>query len=91
MGKMSCALCEREKPTTDHHLIPRTLHSNKWFKKNFTRKEMSGNKIPLCDNCTDKVHQTFKPKELGRNYNTLEALAAHPEIRKFVKWIRKRR
>ncbi len=31
----SCELCQRtpRKGTTEHHLIPRTCHRNKWFKK----------------------------------------------------------
>jgi hypothetical protein len=32
-------------------------------------------------------HATIDNKELERRYNTLETLAAHPEIRKFVGWI----
>ncbi len=32
-----CELCKREVDhTTRHHLIPRTLHRNKWFKKNYS-------------------------------------------------------
>ena len=35
-----CVLCGSTQLVTFHHLIPRTCHSNKWFKKNFTRAEM---------------------------------------------------
>ena len=88
-----CALCGRapKRGTTAHHLIPRTCHSNKWFKKQYTREEMRVT-TPLCRDCHRAVHD-FVPdeKELGRHWNTVELLLSHPEIAKFVAWVRKRR
>ena len=88
-----CQFCGRQlkRGTTQHHLIPRTLHSNKWFQKRYTREQMAQT-IPLCRDCHSAVHR-FVPKEkdLGRNYNTPEALLAHEQIKRFVQWARKQR
>jgi len=89
----TCLLCERtpKKGTTEHHLIPRTCHRNKWFKKNFTRDQMQAT-VSLCRDCHNAVHR-FEPKEkdLGRYYYTLELLKSHPQISKFVTWASKQK
>lgn len=82
-----CALCGREGPTTFHHLIPRTVHSNKWFKKRFTREQMAQG-VDLCRPCHSAVHAFADHKTLGCDFSTLEALTAHPELRRFVAWVR---
>lgn len=86
-----CALCQRERPGTQHHLIPRTCHRNKWFQKRFTREQMRET-VPLCRECHSAVHR-FVPREkdLGRHFNTLQDLRAMPELQKFVSWVRKQR
>jgi hypothetical protein len=86
-----CALCGRKKPLAFHHLIPRTCHGNKWFKKRFTKTEMVLRGTELCHDCHDHVHTLFSEKELGRHLNTLEALAAHEEVARFVAWVQKQR
>ena len=85
-----CALCGRGVPLTFHHLIPRTLHSNKWFKKNFTREQM-GEGIYVCRDCHGAIHR-FIPdhKKLGRHHNTLETLLEHEGLAGFVAWLSKR-
>ena len=88
-----CQLCGRitKRGTTEHHLIPRTCHSNKWFKKNFTREQMHTT-IDVCRDCHSAIHDLeIKEKDLGRHYNTIEKLLEHPEIGKFVAWVRKRK
>lgn len=40
--------------------------------------------------CHSKIHHTFSEKELEETYHTWEALRSHPEIEKFVAWIRKK-
>ncbi len=85
-----CALCARERPLTFHHLIPRTNHRNKWFRKNFDVMDMRTRGLLLCRDCHRKVHQTHDEKTLGRCFNTREALLSDAEIRKFVAWVRKR-
>ncbi|MGB3184207.1 MAG: hypothetical protein WBB45_22625 [Cyclobacteriaceae bacterium] len=85
-----CALCKRTvSRTTRHHLIPVTLHKNKWFRKNFTREEMHTTE-PLCRDCHRTVHKFISHKELGREYNTIDKLLAHPKLGNFVAWIAKR-
>lgn len=84
-----CELCGREKELTFHHLIPRTLHANKWFKKNHTREEMSKG-INLCkDDCHKEIHKIIPEKEMGRSFNTLEKLQRHPKVKKYIKYIQK--
>jgi len=93
MTAQACDLCGRvtRRGTTEHHLIPRTCHSNKWFKKNFPRERMIET-IDVCRDCHRAIHR-LEPNEkrLGRHYNTVEDLLAHPEIGKFVRWVRKRK
>ena len=84
-----CEMCGRECELTFHHLIPRTCHKTKWFKKNFTRDELQKG-INICRDCHDAVHKFITEKELGRNYNTLESLMEHDKVLGFVKWIKKR-
>jgi len=85
-----CELCRRRKPLTFHHLVPRTLHSNRWFKKNFTREQMQQG-LNLCSSCHRTVHKFLTEKELGRNYNTREKLLEHEKIGSFVRWVATRR
>ncbi len=85
-----CALCGREAKLTFHHLIPRTLHRNKWFKKQYTRQQMSSG-IDVCRECHAAVHRIADHKQLGREYFTRERLLEHPELAKFITWVRKKR
>lgn len=87
---MCCELCLCEDAQTFHHLIPRATHNNKWFKRNFTTLQMQKG-INICDECHSFIHKAVpKEKELGRIYNTLEALCAHPKIASYLTWKRKR-
>ena len=88
-----CRLCGRvmRSPTTEHHLIPRTCHSNKWFKRRFSREQMNET-IPVCRQCHSSIHKLIpSEKELGRSYNTVETLLGHEELGKFVEWVRRQR
>ncbi len=40
--------------------------------------------------CHRKLHSLFTPKELASDYGTPEAVRSHPEIRKFVAWVRRK-
>jgi hypothetical protein len=85
-----CALCGCEKAHNFHHLFPRTVHGNKWFKKRFTAEAMREG-IDVCRACHRAIHDLVPDeKELGRHYHTLEKLLAHPEVAKYVAWKRKR-
>ncbi|HYG78308.1 MAG TPA: hypothetical protein VEK08_25120 [Planctomycetota bacterium] len=89
MGELHlCELCGRRvQSVTKHHLIPRTRHKNKRNKKNFDREEIHSRVLWLCSPCHKNVHAVLTEKELENQYNTLELLAAHPEIAKFTAWI----
>jgi hypothetical protein len=75
---------------TRHHLIPQTRHSNRRNKKAFSRAEVKERIAWLCRPCHKNLHAVLDNKELERDYNTIEALAAHPEIAKFTAWVRNR-
>lgn len=92
-NEQSCELCHRKtkRGTTEHHLIPRTCHKNKWFQKNFTREQMRIT-VSLCHDCHNAVHRFIpKEKELGRHYHSLELLMSHPQLANFVNWAKKQK
>jgi hypothetical protein len=87
---MLCELCQRDQAHNFHHLIPRTLHSNKWFKKRYSAEDKHRG-IYLCKSCHRALHDLIpSEKELGRHYNTLPKLRAHPGIAKYLEWKRRR-
>jgi hypothetical protein len=86
-----CALCEREAcDITEHHLIPRTTHKMKRFKKMHTAQAMHTT-VPLCQPCHRAMHQFYTEKELATNYYTIGMLLEDEKIQKHVKWIKKQR
>lgn len=88
-GDVQCDLCERNvSEVTKHHLIPRTRHANKRNKKQFDRREVRERVAWLCRPCHKQVHALLTEKELERDYNTLAALRAHPEIARFAEWLK---
>ncbi|MDX1580706.1 MAG: HNH endonuclease [Alphaproteobacteria bacterium] len=74
----TCALCGRPfgRQKQRHHLIPR----------------LKGGKetVDLHPICHRKIHSLFTEAELARHYSTIEALQAHPEIAKFINWVKNR-
>ena len=87
---MLCQLCQSEDAHNFYHFIPRTLHSNKWFKRRYTHGQMQDG-IDVCKSCHQAIHDLIPDeKELGRHYNTKEKLLAHPEIGRYVTWKRGR-
>lgn len=87
----TCVLCSREEiALTFHHLIPRTLHSKKWYQKRYTNEELNRGE-DLCADCHEAIHDFITEKDLGKSYNTLELLKEHPKVAKFAKWIGKQR
>ena len=88
-GEVQCELCGRDvNEVTKHHLIPRARHANKWNQKQFDRSDVKFRVAWLCRPCHKQIHVELTEKQLERDYNTLEALKAHPEISKFVNWIK---
>lgn len=88
----TCKICQRDNiELTFHHLIPKTLHDNSWFKKNFDMYDMQRRGINVCKLCHRKIHDIETEKNLGRNYNTLEKLLEHEEIKKFIPFAKKQK
>ena len=85
----TCELCERERATTSHHLIPKKVHSKKWARGWFTKFEMNFRRADLCHDCHSEIHRYFTNKELAQKYNTVEKLLANELVMKFVIWVKK--
>lgn len=88
----ACELCGSSHDYLNfHHLIPRTLHNNKWFRKHYSREYMGNHGIWICKSyCHKQIHVFITEKDMGYNYNTLELLLTHPEVKKYIEWRRKR-
>ncbi len=73
-----CELCHREVgKTTQHHLTPR---------------EHGGRRTAeLCIPCHKQIHALYTNETLAGELNSLEALRQTPEMRRFLRWIRKQR
>ena len=75
-----CQLCGRmlvPGPSINkHHLIPKTFGGRETIWLHVT--------------CHTKIHAVFRERELLQEYNTIERIASHPEIQKFVKWVRRK-
>ncbi|CAM3775083.1 HNH endonuclease [Mesobacillus thioparans] len=74
----TCELCSRnEVVVTVHHLTPR---------------EMGGAHMPtasICIPCHKQIHALFTNEELAANLYSIELLRSHPELQKFLKWIKR--
>lgn len=90
--KDKCELCGSEHDYLNfHHLIPRTLHNNKFFKKRYDKEYMKHHGIWICKHyCHKQIHEFMTEKDMGMEFNTLEALLQHPEVKKYVEWRSKR-
>ncbi len=75
-----CPICKRDmipgKSLDDHHLIPRT----------FKGKET----VALHKICHRKLHSVLTEREMQHHYHTVERLLEHEEIKKFIKWVKKK-
>ena len=91
MLKQNCMMCQRSADLTFHHLIPKTCHSNKWFKKNYSKHDMRTSGINICRNCHGFIHRHFSEKQLGREYYTLDLLLADSNIQNFIIWVKKQK
>jgi hypothetical protein len=88
---LKCELCgSTNDKLSFHHLIPRTLHSNKYYKKNYSRNDLNKG-IWICElHCHKQIHKLISEKEMGKKYNTLEMLLSHPDIANYIDWRKKR-
>lgn len=74
-----CPLCGRLIPETqrdEHHLVPRSKGGRET--------------TPLHRICHRQIHALFTERELAEAYCTIDALIAHPELAKFVRWVRRK-
>lgn len=70
-------MCLRTIPPSqadEHHLVPRA----KGGKETKTLHRI----------CHRHIHALFTESELANHYNSPEALLAHPDVRKFVEWVK---
>lgn len=95
-GEAACALCGRVIPAgklTRHHLVPRsrTRKTKRRRRGEERRAAVKQDRVTvwLCRPCHGTIHATLSEKQLERDYPTLEALQAHPQIARFVEWVRK--
>jgi hypothetical protein len=87
---MKCKLCGRGNELNFHHLIPTSLHTNKWFKKNYTSEQLQEG-IYICEkDCHLEIHKLVPEKELGKYYNSIDKLLSNEKVRNYINWIKKR-
>lgn len=75
-----CPLCGRPlipgPSVNEHHLVPRS-HGG--------RVAEAVHRV-----CHDKIHAVLTERDLARDYRTWETLRQHPEIARFVGWVRRK-
>lgn len=72
-----CPLCGRAIPAAQrdaHHLVPKSKGG---------RETLFLHRI-----CHRQVHAVLSETELARRYHTAEALLSHPEVARFVAWVK---
>ena len=88
----NCELCGREQPLTEHHLIPKAVHTKKKFIRRFGKQEMKERKAMLCKLCHDGIHDLIEDeKELADSFNTTDLLIADERVHKHVEWVKKQK
>lgn len=72
-----CPICDREIPESQkdaHHLIP---------------KSKGGKQTEFLHRlCHKQIHALFTENELATHFNNAQILKTHPEMQKFIKWVR---
>jgi hypothetical protein len=75
--ELICPLCDRTIPSSQrdaHHLVP---------------KSKGGRQTEYLHRiCHRQIHALFTETELARQFNSVEALLAHPDIVVFVTWVK---
>jgi hypothetical protein len=89
-----CELCGRrvrEDRLTRHHLLPRS-RARKMKRRRKGRKGLGrrdpARTVALCAPCHRNVHLSIGNADLERGYDSVEALRAHPGVRKFTEWVK---
>lgn len=81
-----CATCGRDMPLTFHHLVPRSQHRRTWCRRRFDKEARQAG-IDVCQDCHSAFHRFVSEAQLAREHHTVDALLAHPEIGRFVRWV----
>jgi len=89
-GVGGCLMCEREMPLTRHHLIPRMVHSDKHYKKHFSREQLHKT-VLICRPCHSAIHSFIDERTMAREYNTLEVLLQHEAVQKWIPYASKQK
>ena len=84
----NCELCNRKKQLTFHHLIPKKNHKIKYIRKKYSSLNINTYGIKICKDCHTMVHKLIPHKSLALVYNTKEKLQKHPELKKFIEWVK---
>ncbi|MBM7554096.1 hypothetical protein JOC33_003009 [Thalassobacillus pellis] len=48
-----------------------------------------GPTVQLCGACHRQIHALFHNDELARFYHTVERIADHPDVERYLRWVRK--
>ena len=84
----NCELCDREQELTFHHLIPKKNHKIKYIREKYSFLNINSYGIKICRDCHKMIHKLIPHKLLALDYNTMEKLKNHPELKKFIEWVR---
>jgi hypothetical protein len=75
-----CSICDRD-----------MWEGTSCNKHHFTPKSRGGREtVTIHRVCHSKIHSILTEKQLERNYNTPDKLRAHPEMKKFIVWLKKK-
>lgn len=72
-----CPICEREIPSAQmdaHHLIPRSKGG---------RETQYLHRI-----CHRQIHALFTETELAKRLNSADAIRQHPQMHRFIEWVK---
>ena len=86
----NCPLCKREIALVIHHLIPKTLHQENWYKKNLTQEQLE-QVLWVCVDCHNAIHKFHPSKELADSFNTPDKIMADDKIMNFAKFAAKQK
>jgi len=86
MNQPKCPICGREAggQMQSHHLLPRT------FRNRTSDVHLGENRVDIHKMCHQKIHATFSEHELFSFYHTTDRIIEHPEMKKFVSWMKKK-
>ncbi|MEM6333996.1 MAG: hypothetical protein AAF823_11730 [Planctomycetota bacterium] len=86
----ACELCARVGVRlTKHHLIPVARHNKPRTRRQHDKADFHTRVAWLCSPCHKTVHATLSEQELAEHYHTIDRLQAHPDIARFLAFVRK--